>query len=80
MGSLQFQIWVPDQSKNGFVYFYWLFVACVISDSLIECIGFLENFAKLLEKSFGTTYFINKIEKSLLLALNFADNSQQELQ
>ena len=77
MGSLQFQIWVPDQSKNGFVYFYWLFVPCVISDILIECIGFLENFAKLLEKSFGTTYFINKIEKSLLLALNFADNSSR---
>ena len=66
MGNLQFQIWVSDQSKSGFVYFYWLFteLLCVISDILIECIGFLENFTKLLEKSYRTTYFINKIEKT----------------
>ena len=77
MGNLQFQIWVSDQSKNGFVYFYWLFAAlpCVISDILIECIGFLENFTKLSEKSYGTTYFINKIEKTFSYWLqNFADN------
>ena len=24
-GSFVFQIWVSDQSENGFVYFYWLF-------------------------------------------------------
>ena len=66
MGNLQFQIWVSDQSKNGFVYFYWLFTAplLVMSDILIECIGFPENFTKLLEKSYRTTYFINKIEKT----------------
>ena len=67
MGNyLQFQIWVSDQSKSGFVYFYWLFteLLCVISDILIECIGFPENFTKLLEKSYRTTYFINKIEKT----------------
>ena len=66
MGNLQFQIWVSDQSKNGFVYFYWLFTAplLVMSDILIECIGFPENFTKLLEKSSRTTYFINKIEKT----------------
>ena len=62
-----------------FRYLYWLFACRVISDILIECIGFLENFAKLLEKSFGTTYFINKIEKTLLLASNFADNSTRLL-
>ena len=43
--------------------FYWAEL-CVISDILIECIGFPENFTKLLEKSYRTTYFINKIEKT----------------
>ena len=71
MGNLQFQIWVSDQSKNGFVYFYWLFAAlpCVISDILIECIGFLENFTKLLEKSYQTlnnsTISSTKLQKLL---------------
>ena len=41
----------------------------------MECIGFLENFTKLSEKSYGTTYFINKIEKTFSYWLqNFADN------
>ena len=65
-GSFVFQIWVPDQSGNGFVYFYWLFQHQLFSHKWhFDRVYWLlsENFTKLLEKFFKTTYFINKIEK-----------------
>ena len=59
-----------NQKMVLFISIDFFAVACVISDILIECIGFLGNFTKtkLLEKSFGTTYFINKIEKTFISA------------
>ena len=56
---------VINQGNVLFISIKFLFLR-VIRDILMECIGFLENFTKLLEKSYQTLISSTKLQKLLI--------------